>query len=72
MQVPRFFRHPLTMRYVKRRTKIWAHDEFQLCSVGDMVRLRESRALSKKKAHVVDAILRKEDGSPPPDPFPSL
>jgi ribosomal protein S17 len=56
----------------QRRTKIWAHDEFELCSVGDMVRIKETRALSKRKAHVVDAILHKEDGTPPPDPFPSF
>ena len=33
-------------------------------------RAASCRALSKRKAHVVSAIIKKEDGSPPPDPFP--
>ena len=37
VSVPRIFRHPLVDKDIKRRTKIWAHDEFNLCSVGDMV-----------------------------------
>ena len=51
---------------------LWAHDEFDLCSVGDRVRIEPTRALSKRKAHVVVEILRKEDGSAPPNPFPSF
>jgi len=70
--VPRIFRHRLVDKDIKRRTKMWAHDEFNLCSVGDMVRLQPSRALSKKKAHIVAEIIHKEDGSPPPTPFPSI
>ena len=70
--MPRLVTNSKNMGEYSRRTKIWAHDEFSLCTVGDMVRIKESRALSKKKAHVVDAILNKEDGSPPPDPFPSF
>ena len=71
VQVSRLFRHPLVDKDVKRRTKFWAHDEFDMCSVGDMVRLEACRPLSKKKAHIVAEIVRKEDGSPAPSPFPS-
>jgi len=71
VSVPRYFRHTTLDTNVKRRTKMWAHDEFNLCSVGDTVRLMPTRALSKKKAHVVAEILHKEDGSSPPTPFPS-
>jgi hypothetical protein len=35
------------------------------------VRLEPSRALSKKKAHIVAEIIHKENGSTPPTPFPS-
>ena len=70
--IPRYFRHPKVDKDTKRRSKIWAHDEFDLCSVGDRVRIEPSRALSKRKAHVVVEILRKEDGSAPPNPFPSF
>ena len=72
VSIPRFYRHPKYNVDSKRRTKIWAHDEFELCAVGDKVRIEPSRALSKRKAHVVVEILQKEDGSEPPRPFPSF
>ena len=71
VQVPRFYRHPKVDKEIKRRSKYWAHDEFNLCSVGDMVRLEPCRPLSKKKAHIVAEIVKKEDGTEPPNPFPS-
>ena len=40
VQVPRFHKDPKIAKDVKRRTKFWAHDEFNLCSVGDIVRSR--------------------------------
>ena len=70
VKVPRWFTHPKVGRDIRRTSKLWAHDEFNLCSVGDVVRIEECRALSKKKAHVVAEILHKEDGTPPPTPFP--
>lgn len=72
VQVPRYFRHRKVDIDTKRSSKHWAHDEFNLCSVGDMVRIEPFRALSKRKAHVVVEILKKEDGSPPPNPFPTF
>ena len=36
------------------------------------VQLRMSRKLSKHKSHVVQAIVKKEDGSEPPDPYPTV
>ena len=71
VRIPYWFRHPKVDKDVRRRTKIWAHDEFELCGVGDTVRIEPTRALSKRKAHVVVEILKKEDGSEPPKPFPS-
>ena len=35
VQIPRYFRHPKVDKDTKRRSKIWAHDEFNLCSIGD-------------------------------------
>ena len=40
--------------------------------VGRQVQLKQSRRLSKRKSHIVTAILQKEDGSAPPSPFPSV
>lgn len=49
IRVERRFRHPLYGKVVKRAKKFVAHDERNECAVGDTVRVRESRPLSKTK-----------------------
>ncbi len=41
--------HPLYKKYITRTKKIKAHDEQNQCQVGDIVRVIESRPLSKEK-----------------------
>lgn len=43
VQVPRLFRDPKVDKDVRRRTKMWAHDEFNLCALGDIVRTKSAR-----------------------------
>ncbi|BBH05119.1 Nucleic acid-binding, OB-fold-like protein [Prunus dulcis] len=57
--VDRLFHHKLYNRYVKRTSKFMAHDEQNLCNIGDRVRLDPSRPLSKRKHWVVAEILTK-------------
>ncbi|KAI5557832.1 hypothetical protein POPTR_018G150100v4 [Populus trichocarpa] len=57
--VDRLFHHKLYNRYVKRTSKFMAHDENDLCNIGDRVRLDPSRPLSKRKHWVVAEILKK-------------
>ncbi|KAG6769433.1 hypothetical protein POPTR_006G080200v4 [Populus trichocarpa] len=57
--VDRLFHHKLYNRYVKRTSKFMAHDENNLCNIGDRVRLDPSRPLSKRKNWVVAEILKK-------------
>ena len=49
--IERFEKHPLYGKYVKRSSKIAAHDENNDCKIGDTVTLSESRRLSKSKAY---------------------
>ena len=44
-----FVRHSLYGKAVKRTAKFMAHDEENICSVGDKVRIMETRPLSKNK-----------------------
>jgi small subunit ribosomal protein S17 len=55
--VERYVPHPLYKKRVKKTTKFYAHDEENKCKVGDVVRIRESRPLSKLKRWVVVEIL---------------
>jgi small subunit ribosomal protein S17 len=47
--IRRRVQHPLYHKIVNRTSKIMAHDEKNECSVGDVVRVMETRPLSKRK-----------------------
>ncbi|GAC1425223.1 MAG: 30S ribosomal protein S17 [Flavisolibacter sp.] len=47
--VERKVKHPIYGKFVKKTTKFHAHDEKNECSIGDLVRIMETRPLSKTK-----------------------
>jgi small subunit ribosomal protein S17 len=47
--VERRFPHPLYKKVMRRSKKYHAHDEKNECGIGDLVRIRETRPLSKLK-----------------------
>jgi small subunit ribosomal protein S17 len=47
--VERKVKHPIYGKFVKKTTKFHAHDEKNECTVGDTVRIMETRPLSKSK-----------------------
>ena len=53
VRVERRGMHPVYKKYIKRSAKYTAHDENNLCKVGDVVQIMESRPLSKTKTWVV-------------------
>jgi small subunit ribosomal protein S17 len=53
--------HPLYKKVVKKTKKYKVHDELGTCSKGDVVRIEETRPLSKEKRWRVAEILRKGD-----------
>ncbi|MFQ6037776.1 MAG: 30S ribosomal protein S17 [Candidatus Aminicenantales bacterium] len=55
--VERQVRHPLYKKIIKRRKKFLAHDEYEKCKVGDLVRIVETRPLSRRKRWRVQEIL---------------
>ncbi len=48
--VERKVAHPIYGKYVKRSTKLHAHDENNECKIGDTVSIEECRPLSKTKS----------------------
>jgi small subunit ribosomal protein S17 len=52
-------RHPLYRKTMKRAVKYKAHDENNECGLGDMVRIVETRPLSKQKRWRVAEIVTK-------------
>ncbi len=49
VSVERKEQHPIYGKFVKRTKKFAAHDENNECNEGDVVRIMETRPLSKKK-----------------------
>ena len=51
--------HPLYKKRIKKSTKFMAHDEKDICRIGDKVKIAETRPLSKRKRWRVTEILEK-------------
>ena len=48
--IERRVKHPIYHKYVKRSTKLHAHDENNECNTGDLVTIGETRPISKTKS----------------------
>jgi small subunit ribosomal protein S17 len=59
VSIERVIKHPVYGKYVRRTSKVMAHDETNDCKTGDLVAIRECRPMSKNKAwKVVDVVER--------------
>ncbi|ESS72189.1 30S ribosomal protein S17 [Methyloglobulus morosus KoM1] len=55
--VERVVKHPVYGKYIKRSTKLMAHDEQNVCQEGDLVSITSCRPLSKHKAFKLVEVL---------------
>jgi small subunit ribosomal protein S17 len=59
--VERLIKHPMYGKYIRRTTKLLAHDEQNECRVGDTVEIAECRPISRRKSwRVVNVVERAE------------
>lgn len=49
VSVERMLRHPMYGKFVKKSKKFHAHDEVNQCTIGDLVKIMETRPMSKTK-----------------------
>lgn len=54
--IERKIKHPVYGKYMKKSTKMRAHDEENQCRMGDIVTISESRPISKTKTWRLDRI----------------
>ena len=47
--IERTVKHPKYGKIIKRNTKVHAHDESQICQIGDTVKISEIKPMSKNK-----------------------
>lgn len=59
VQIDRKVPHPKYGKYVSRKTKRFAHDENNICQIGDVVSIKETRPISKNKSCVLVEVIQK-------------
>ncbi len=57
--VERRVKHPVYGKYIKRSTKLHAHDANNECQIGDLVTISECRPMSKTKTWVLEKIVER-------------
>lgn len=57
VDIERTVKHPKYGKIIKRRTRLHAHDENEVCKIGNIVKIRESRPLSKLKSWVLVEVI---------------
>ena len=61
VSVERLVKHPVYGKYIRRTTKLMAHDEDNACKVGDFVSVAECRPTSKRKSWQLVEILERAE-----------
>ena len=59
VMVERTVKHPIYGKFIKRSTKLHAHDEANVCIEGDIVNITECRPLSKSKTWMLVDVVTK-------------
>lgn len=59
--VERKIKHPFYGKYVKRQSRMYAHDGDNICNMGDVVMIKQSRPLSKLKSWVLVKVVEKTE-----------
>jgi small subunit ribosomal protein S17 len=59
VRIERQVKHPLYGKYIKRSSKVHAHDEQNSCGEGDLVKITQCRPVSKTKAWQVVEIVER-------------
>ena len=57
--VERLVRHPIYGKYIRRSTKVHAHDEMNDCRQGDLVKIKQCRPLAKTKSWTLVEIVER-------------
>jgi small subunit ribosomal protein S17 len=61
--VERLVQHPVYGKFIRRTTKLLAHDEANACRQGDTVAIAECRPISKGKSWRVIEVIERTDAS---------
>ena len=57
--IERLIKHPVYGKYIRRTSKVMAHDETNQCKLGDRVTISECRPISKNKSWSVVSVVER-------------
>ena len=60
--IERLVKHPVVGKYIRRTTKLMAHDENNECKTGDRVAISECRPIAKNKTWRVVEVVERAPG----------
>ena len=61
VQVERKVKHPLYQKFMRRFSKMYAHDDENTCMLGDVVLIQQSRPISKTKHWALVNVVERAD-----------
>lgn len=56
--IDRVIQHPIYRKFIKKKTKLHIHDEYNECLNGDVVEISECRPISKTKSWKLVKIIK--------------
>jgi small subunit ribosomal protein S17 len=59
VEITRRVKHPIYKKYIKRSKRFHVHDENNECRIGDQVRIKETRPLSRLKRWRLESVIEK-------------
>lgn len=68
VQVMRLVKHPLYGKYLRHYSKMYVHDAEGQCRDGDVVKIEQTRPLSKTKRWKLVEVVRRAEQSDVPEP----
>jgi small subunit ribosomal protein S17 len=64
VEIERLIRHEPYGKFIRRTTKLLAHDEKGECGMGDLVKIAPCRPMSRRKSWQLIEVLEKASGAP--------
>jgi small subunit ribosomal protein S17 len=62
VEIERLIKHPTYGKYIRRTTKLLAHDEAGVCKEGDLVTIAPCRPMSRRKSWRLLEVVEKAGG----------
>ncbi len=56
--INKYIKHKIYKKYIKKKIKVYVHDEYNKCNINNIIMIKECRPLSKKKTWFLYKIIK--------------